>query len=72
MDKYDYLKLTLYEYCINKLSRAENNYIQWLNNVQRNRADQLDLLELILALNEVQDYAEYNIRNSRHIRYIVY
>ena len=50
MDKYDYLKLTLYEYCINKLSRAENNYIQWLNNVQRNRADQLDLLELILAL----------------------
>lgn len=54
MDKYDYLKFTLYEYCINKLSRAENNYIQWLNNVQRNKADQLDLFELILALNEVQ------------------
>lgn len=54
MDKYEYIKVTLYEYCVNKMSRAENNYIQWLNNVQRNKADQLDLLELILALNEVQ------------------
>lgn len=54
MDKYEYIKVTLYEYCVNKISRAENNYIQWCNNLQYNKADQLDLLELILALNEVQ------------------
>lgn len=72
MDKYDYLKLTLYEYCINKLSRAENNYIQWLNNVQRNRAAQLDLLELILALNEVQVTQNIIYEIQDILRYIVY
>lgn len=69
MDKYDYLKLTLYEYCINKLSRAENNYIQWLNNVQRNKADQL---ELILALNEVQVTQNIIYEIQDILRYIVY
>lgn len=54
MNKNYTLKIILYEYCQNKLARAENNYIQWQNNLNYCKADQFDLLELILALNEVQ------------------
>lgn len=71
MDKYENIKVTLYEYCVNKMSRAENNYIQWLNNVQSNKADQLDLLELILALNEVQVTQKIIFEIQDILKYIV-
>lgn len=54
MSKNNKFKNTLYEYLMFRQSRAENNYTQWLNNNQLCGADVLDLLELMLALNEVQ------------------
>ena len=71
MDKYEYIKVTLYEYCVNKMSRAENKYIQWCNNLQYNKADQLDLLELILALNEVQVTQKIIFEIQDILKYIV-
>lgn len=52
--KYEQLKILIYEYGMNKLQRAENNYIQWMNNLRNCNPDQLDGLEYILALNELQ------------------
>lgn len=54
MKKYEQLKVLIYEYGMNKLQRAENNYIQWCNNLRNCNPDQLDGLEYILALNEFE------------------
>lgn len=71
IEKYDYLKCTLYEYCINKLFRVESDYIQLINNIQYRQADTLDLLEMILALNRLQVTQEVLQNVQDILKYIV-
>lgn len=50
------LKKFLYEYIIHQQSRAENNYNQWLENIKMrvDKPDEIDMLECILAINELK------------------
>lgn len=44
----------LYEYAFHQQQRAENKMTQMLNNIKTFSFDELDILELQLALNEYQ------------------
>lgn len=66
-------KFYKYSRNVTTIKKYGNNFIRVQTmNVQRNRADQLDLLELILALNEVQVTQNIIYEIQDILRYIVY